>query len=182
MSVISVLILSRLPWLLAAYNYLRGAPSPIDQSALALLGSDFARIIILISFIIGMMIGLYLSSFVTTKLDIVRKEGEARISVRLFLVLLFQWEFFMMPIQAIWSLDLVINGYPTSSYLSDLSYYMMAGFLVAFAIPILLKYGLLVLHTKSIDSKIKLVELRRGNGFIKLQCLILKVIHGGPDP
>ncbi|TFG30023.1 hypothetical protein EU528_08830 [Candidatus Thorarchaeota archaeon] len=183
LSLLSVLILGRLPWLIGAYNYLRGAPSPIDQFALALLGSDLTRIIILISIILGMVIGLYLSRFVTTKLDVVRKEGESRISVRLYLALLFQWEFFILPIQAIWFLDLVIFGYPTSSFLSDFGYYMMAGFFMAFTIPVLLRYGLLVMHAKSIDSKIRLIELRGGNRFMKrLQLLILKVIPEDPDP
>jgi len=50
-----LIILGQIPWLLGAYNYLRGAPSPIDQTALALLGSDLTRLAVLISAITGMI-------------------------------------------------------------------------------------------------------------------------------
>lgn len=182
-SLFGVLILSRLPWLISAYNYLRGAPSPIDQSALALLGSDLSRIAVLSSCIIGMVIGLYLFRFVTTKLDAVRKEGETEISVRMYLALLLSWELFILPIQAIWFLDLVVYGYPTSSFLRDLGYFTMAGFFVVFAIPVLLKYLLLVLHTRSIDSRVTLIQHISGKGFKRrTQYLTLRVIYDGPDP
>jgi hypothetical protein len=69
-----VLVLSTLPSFIGAYNYLSGAPSPIDQTILALLGSDSSRLVVLASCIIGMMIGLYLSNIVAAKLGILKKE------------------------------------------------------------------------------------------------------------
>jgi hypothetical protein len=181
LSLLGVLVLSRLSWLIGAYNYLRGAPSLIDQSVLTLLGSDFPRVIILISGIIGMLIGLYLSRVLIIKLDAVRKEGEARISVRTFFALQFQWAFFFLPISAIGTLDLVVYGYPTSSFLIDLAYFGMSSFFVAFTIPVLLKYIFLVMHARSIDSQIRLIEHRNVNGFIKLRFLTLRIIYDGPD-
>ncbi len=89
MSLLGALILTQLPRLIGAYNYLRGSSSLIDQSALTLLGSDLTRIAVFTSCIIGMGIGLYLFRFVTTKLDVVRKEGETEISVRMFLLFYF---------------------------------------------------------------------------------------------
>ncbi|TFG99314.1 hypothetical protein E4H12_03215 [Candidatus Thorarchaeota archaeon] len=183
LSLLGVFILSQLPWLIGAYNYLRGASSPIDQSALALLGSDLARIAVLISGIVGMVIGLYLSRFPTAKIDVARREGEARISVRMFLALLLLWEIFVIPNIAIGLLDSFFNGFLTSHFLSDLCWFMAAGYFLAYSIPVLIKYGFLVMHARSIDSKIELIELRSGNGFIKrFQCLILRVIYDGPDP
>ena len=183
LSFVGALILTQLSGLVGAYNYLRGSSSPIDQSALALLGSDLNRIIVLISSIVGIVIGLYLSHFVTTKLVVVRNEGEARISVRMFLALLLLWEFFILPFQAIWLLDWAIYGLYTSHFLSDLGWFMAAGCYLAYSIPVLLEYGLLVMHASSIDSRVSLIEHRSGNGFIRrLQCLTLRVIPNGPDP
>jgi len=87
LSLFGILILTQLPWLIGQYNYLRGASSPIDQSTLALLGSDLARLVVLTSSIIGMMIGLFLVRFVTRKLDVVRKEGKAELSARMYVAL-----------------------------------------------------------------------------------------------
>lgn len=182
LSFLGALILTQLFGLIGAYNYLRGSSSPIDQSALVLLGSDLTRIVIFSSCIIGMVIGLYLSRSVTTKLDVVKKEGETEISVRMFLALLFSWEFFILPILAIWVLDRVVYGFHTSNFLSNLSYFTLSGLIVAFSIPVLLKYGLLFLHTRSIDSRVTLIEHRSGNGFIKVKNYTLKVIRNGPDP
>ncbi len=176
-SLLGILTLTQLPWLIGQYNYLRGAPSPIDQSTLALLGSDLSGLVILASSIIGMMIGLFLSRFVTTKLDVVRKEGEVILSARMHVVLLSWWWFLIWPFQMICILEFIAYGPPTSHFLIDLGFSLTAGYWLAFAIPVLLKYLLLVLHAKSNDSRVKWVEFRRGSGFIKrLQYVVLKVV------
>jgi len=150
---------------------------------LALLGSDLTRIAVMISCILGIGIGLYLFRFVTTKLDVVRKEGETVIGVRMYIALNFLWILLILPIQLIWFLEVIIYGpYNTSHFLFDISSFTVAGFYVAFAIPVLMQYVRLVLHARSIDSRVKLIEHRSGNGFIKLKYLTLKVIRDGPDP
>jgi hypothetical protein len=180
----SVLVLGTLPWLIGAYNYLRGASSPIDQVILALLGSDSSRLVVLASSIIGIMLGLYLSRFVTTKLDVVKKEGEAELSTRMYTALLVWWVFPQWSLSIISLLDMSFNGFYTSKFLSDLGFFMMAGYFLAYSIPVLLKYVLLVRYTRSISSQIILVGLPRGgSGFKKrFQNLTLRIIHVGPDP
>ncbi len=178
----SVLILAGYLPTLMSYNYLRGSCSPIDQVILALLGSDLSRLAILASSIIGMMIGLFLSRFVTTKLDVVRKEGEVILSVRMYVVLFGWWWFLILPFLMIDILEVIVYGLPTSHFLMNLGFILTAGYSLAFAIPVLLKYCLLVLHAKSIDSRVKLIVLQRGSGFIKrLQYMVLKVVPDGPD-
>jgi len=183
LSLLGVFVLTQLPWLLGQYYYLIGASSPIDQFALALLGSDLTRIMVLISCIIGMAIGLYLSRFVTAKLDVVRREGETKLSQRMYFALFSWWIFLTWPFQTIWLLDSYYNGFATSRFLSDLGWFMAAGSFLAYSIPVLLKYVRLVLHSSSIDSQVVLVGLQSGSGFKKrFQCLTLRVIHDGPDP
>ncbi len=184
LSLLGALILTGyLPSLIISYNYLRGASSPIDQSVLALLGSDLTRIAILVSGIIGMAIGLYLARFVTKKLDIVRREGETGITVRMYIALLCGWTLFPFPIQTIWLLDRYYNGFATSRFVTDLGVFLMAGYFVAFAIPVLLKYVILVLHARSVDSQVELVGLQSGSGFKRrFQYLTLRIIPEGPDP
>jgi len=182
-SFMGVLFLTTLPWLIGAYNYLRGMSSPIDQVILALLGSDLSRLVVLASCIIGAMIGLYLSRFVTTKLDVLKKEGEAELSVRMYFFLFLWWVFPQYPISTISLLEMIIYGSPTSHFLSDLGFFMMAGYFLAYSIPVLSKYFRLVLYTSSIDSQIILVGLPSGSGFKRLsQNWTLKVVHEGPDP
>ena len=182
-SVGGVLILAGYLPTLMSYNYLRGSRSPIDQVVLALLGSDLLRLVILASSIIGMMIGLFLSRFVTTKLDVVRKEGEVILSARMYVVLVGWWWFLILPFSMIYILDSILHGiYVTSHFLNDLGYILAAGYSLAFTIPVLLKYRLLVLHAKSIDSRVKLIVLQRGSGFIKwVQHMTLKVVPDGSD-
>ena len=103
-----------------SYNYLRGSRSPIDQVLLALLGSDLSGLVILASSIIGMMIGLFLSRFVTTKLDVVRKEGEVMLSARMYVVLFGYWWFLILPFSMIHILDSIIHGiFSTSHFLNN---------------------------------------------------------------
>ena len=183
LSLLGVFVLGQLPWLIGAYNYLRGTPSPIDQSALALLGSDLTRISVLISGVAGMVIGLYLSRFVITKLDVVRKEGETRISARMYLALLFWWDFLVLSIQMIRILDSVVNGYATSRFLSDLGWYLMAGAFLAFSIPVIVKYVQLMLSASLTSSQVILVGCQSGSGFKKrIQDWTLRVVYDGPDP
>jgi hypothetical protein len=183
LSFLGAFVLFQIPWLVGAYNYLQGASSPIDQSALALLGSDLTRIAVLISCIGGMVIGLYLSRFATTKLDIVRKERETAISERMCFALIFWWIFLISPIQSIWLLDMVINGSPTSRLLSDLGWFLAAGAFLAFSIPVMVKYAQLVLSTSSSYSKIILIGHQSKSGFKKrFEDITLRVILDGPDP
>jgi hypothetical protein len=167
LSILGVLILTQLPWLIMSYNYLRGFSSPTDQAVLVLLGSNLSRMVILISSIIGMMIGLYLSQFITKKLDVVKKEGEAELSARMYFVLYSWWILLLLPFDAVFLLERVFYGPSSSHFLSDLCWFTNAGYLLAFAIPVLLKYGLLLLHEGSIDSQIELIRLRSDTGIKK---------------
>jgi hypothetical protein len=183
LSLFGILILTQLPWLIGQYNYLRGASSPIDQSTLVLLGSDLARLAVLTSSIIGMMIGLFLVRFVTRKLDVVRKEGKAELGARMYFALFVWWMLLSLPYDAISLLDSVVYGPSSSHFLSDLRWFTNAGYFLAFAIPVLLKYVLLVLHAKSIDSRVILIGLRSGSRFKRrFQYLTLGVTPSGPDP
>lgn len=183
LSLLGAFVLSQLPWLIGAYNYLQGAPSPIDQSSLALLGSDLTRIAVLISGVIGMVIGLYLSRFATTKLDVARKEGETGISRRMYLALLLWWNFLVVSIQLIWLLDMVVNGYFTSRFLSDLGWFLVAGTFLAYSIPVMVKYAQLLLSASSTNSQVILVGRQSGSGIRKqFQDITLRVIYDGPDP
>ena len=129
------------------------------------------------------MIGLYLSRFVTTKLDVLKKEGEAELSVRMYIALILWWMFPQWPVSTISLLERIIYGSPTSHFLSDLGFFMMAGYFLAYSIPVLSKYFLLLLHTSSIDSQVVLVGVPSGSGFKRrFQNLTLKVVHEGPDP
>jgi len=113
----------------------------------------------------------------------VKKEGEAELSKRLELFLLLWWMFPLWPTSTVSLLDMILNGFYTSHFLSDLGFFMMAGYFLGYSIPVILKYALLILHTSSIDSKIILVGLPSGSGFKKrFQSLTLKIIHEGPDP
>ncbi|MCK5151750.1 MAG: hypothetical protein KAQ65_07915 [Candidatus Thorarchaeota archaeon] len=165
------------------YNYLRGMPSPIDQSALALLGSDLSRLVLLVSAIIGIIVGSFLSRLVTKKLDTVRREGEALLSVRMYIGLIVWWQCAWIPYSTISLLEMALFGYPTSHFLSDISWYLMAGYFIAAGIPVMLKYFQLRWHADSIGSQVKLVESRVGKGFIKpIQKITMKLIPSGPDP
>lgn len=183
LSILGVLTLARIPWLIGAYNYLQGAPSPIDQSSLALLGSDSTRIIILTSAIIGIACGLYLTRFATTILDATRKEGETEISERKFYALFSWWMFFAFPVQLIGLLDRIINGSPTSRFLSDIGWFLLAGAFLAFSIPVIAKYAQLVLSASLTNSQVILVGHQSGGRFKKrFEDITLRVIYEGPDP
>ncbi len=176
------LVLSQIPWLLGAYNYLRGAPSPIDQVALALLGSDLARISVLVSATIGIMIGSFLSRFATKKLDIVRREGEVELG-RGFYFFSFAWfTVVALPFFSLTLLDMSLH-LVSSRFMTDIGLFLMAGYFLGYAIPVMLKYASLVRHAGSIDSRIMMTELRRGRGLVMLlQKLTMRIVHDGPDP
>jgi hypothetical protein len=183
-SIVGALILTfYIPRLVGYYNYLAGAPSPIDQVVLLLLGPDLSRLVVFTSSVIGMMIGLFLSHFVTTKLDVVRKEGKVELSARMHIGLYFWWVVLFMPLQMIFLLQWIVYGIPTSHFLDDIGFSLMAGFSLAFAVPILLKYIILVRHVKPIDSRVELIAVRSGSGFKRrLKYSVLRVIPYGPDP
>ena len=181
-SLMSCVLIYLIPWLLGAYNYLRGAPSPIDQAALALLGSDLTRLVVLLSAITGLMIGLFLSRFVTKKLDIVRREGEVEFGRGLYLVLCGWWTLVMTPFFSINLLDASLH-LVSSKFITDLGIFLMAGYFLGYAIPVMMKYTRLVLQARSIDSRVIMTELRRGSGRVKLlQKMTMRIVYDGPDP
>lgn len=183
-SIVGALILTfYIPRLVGYYNYLAGALSPIDQAVLLLLGPDLSRLVVFTSSVIGMMIGLFLSHFVTTKLDVVRKEGEVELSARMHIGLSLWWLILFLPLQMIFFLQWIVYGIPTSHFLDDIGISLMAGFSLAFAVPILLKYIILVRHAKSLDSRVELITIQSGSGFKRrLQNSVMRVIPYGPDP
>ena len=177
-----LIILGQIPWFLGAYNYLRGAPSPIDQTALALLGSDLTRLVVLISAISGMMIGSLLSRFITKKFDVVRREGEVDLGRGIYFVFMAWWTVVMWPF---FSINLLIQSLHefTSRFVTDIGIFLMAGYFLGYAIPVMMKYARLVRHAGSIDSRVKVTELRRGSGLVMLlQKMTMRVVHDGPDP
>ena len=177
-----LIILGRIPSLLGAYNYLRGAPSPLDQTALALLGSDLTRLAVLISAISGMMIGLFLSRFITKKFDVVRREGEVDLGRGIYFVFFAWWTVVMWPVFSVNLLDQSLHGF-TSRFVTDIGFFLMAGYFLGYAIPVMMKYARLVWYAESIDSRVKVTELRRGSGLVMLlQKLTMRVVHDGPDP
>lgn len=176
------LILGTLPWLLGAYNYLMGAPSPIDLAALAVLGSDLTRLVILISTIIGIMIGSLLSTIITKKFDIVRREGEAEFGPGLYMVSFLWFILVTIPVSIVNLLDMLIHGI-TSRFVTDLGYFLMAGYFLGYAIPVMIKYVRLVLYAGSSDARVKMTVFDRGSGRVKLiHKMTLEVVHDGPDP
>ena len=168
---------------LIAYNYLRGMQSPIDQYVLALLGSDISRLAVLFSAVIGIFIGLFLSHRVTKKIDTVKREGEVYLSFMMYVGLFF-WYLCTLVLHFTISLtEMGLLGFPTSRFLSNISWIAMSGYFVAFGIPVLLKYILLHQYAKSIDSQVKLVVLRSGRGRRKrFHRITLKLVPSGPDP
>ncbi len=177
-----LIILGQIPWFLGAYNYLRGTPSPIDQTALALLGSDLTRLAVLISAITGMMIGSFLFRFITKKLDIVRREGEVELGRASYFVLFAWWTVGMWPFFSVNLLVQSLHGF-TSRFVTDIGIFLMAGYFLGYAIPVMMKYARLVWHAESIDSRVIMTELRRGSGLVKsVQKLTMRVVHDGPDP
>ncbi len=177
-----IIILGRIPWFLGAYNYLRGAHSPIDQTALALLGSDLTRMVVLISAISGMIIGSLLSRFITKKFDVVRREGEVDLGRGIYFVF-FAW--YLVVMWPFFSVNLLIQSLHefTSSFVTDIGIFLMAGYFLGYAIPVMIKYARLVRHAGSIDSRVKVTELRRGSGLVMLlQKMTMRVVHDGPDP
>ncbi|MHA1576310.1 MAG: hypothetical protein ACTSU3_03005 [Candidatus Thorarchaeota archaeon] len=176
------LVLSTLPMLLGAYNYLMGAPSQIDLAALAVLGSDLTRLVILISTIIGIMIGSLLSTIVTKKFDIVRREGEAEFGRGLYMVSFAWWTLVVIPVSFVNLLDMLIHGI-TSRFVTDLGYFLMAGYFLGYAILVMIKYVRLVLYAGSSDARVKMTVIHRGSGRVKLiHKMTLEVVHDGPDP
>ena len=152
--------LIRIPMLIQAYNYLAGARPPIDQAVLALLGHDNSRLALIVLCIIGGVVGLAFSHIVTAKLNNTRIEGEVELR-RSFLAFLFGWQvgfwvYWMAPVSQL----IDINSW----FLDDVALYVAAGWSLGYFIPILIKYILLSLHARSINSHIELVGPTRGSG------------------
>jgi hypothetical protein len=173
-------ILTSLP---ITYNYLRGAPSPIDEYVLALLGSDLSRIVVVFFAVIGVVVGSLLSYFVIKKLNFVKREGEVTLSVRMYMIIFFWWQFAWIPNLTISLVQIILLGIPNSSFLRDIGYAAVSGYSAAAGIPILLKYFFLNQYSSSTNSKLKLVAFRERRGHLKpVHHLVLKLVPSGPDP
>jgi hypothetical protein len=166
------------------YNYLRGAPSPIDQYVLILLGSDLSRLVILIFAIIGIVIGSLFSRFVIKKLDSAKREQEVVLSLTTYIVVfLLWWQCVLIPSTIIDLIEMAFFGYPTSHFLRDLSWAFMSGYFISAGIPIVLKYYLLRNYAYTINSQIILLQSQVGGGLIKrVQHVTLMLVQTGPDP
>jgi hypothetical protein len=99
-------------------------------------------------------------------------------------VFLFLWPVFVFwPLSTISLLEWIFNGFVTSHFLSDFGNFMTAGYFLAFSIPVLLKYALLILHARLISSQIILVGIPGGTGLMKsYRNFTLRIVHEGPDP
>lgn len=169
--------------LVGAYNYLRGTPSPLDQAVLALLGSDLSRLVILVLSIVGLLVGLYLSRFATEKLTALKRDGAAGLSKKMYLFLSSLW--WGVP----WSFFIITQLYEryvygiTSHFTSTLGISMLGGYLIAFSIPILVRYLSTVLHSRSFDSQIVLEGRRTGSGSIRpLNDITLRIVPQNSSP
>ena len=177
-----ILFISQLPLLLGANNYLMGAPSPIDLAALAVLGSDLTRLVILISAIIGLLFGIFLSTIVTKKFDIVRRDGSVEFGRGLYFFSFFGCFFFVTAVHIINILDRILQEF-TSQFVSSLGDFLMAGYFLGYTILVMIKYVRLVLYADSSDGRVKTTVIHRGSGRVKLiHKMTLEVVHDGPDP
>lgn len=159
-----------------------GAPSPIDLAALAVLGSDLTRLVILISAIIGLLFGIFLSTIVTKKFDIVRRDGAVEFGRGLYFFSFFGCLLFVTVVNIINILDRTRQEF-TSQFMSSLGDFLMAGYFLGYTILVMIKYVRLVLYADSSDGRVKTTVIHRGSGRVKLvQRMTLEVVHDGPDP
>jgi len=166
--------------LLIFYNYLRGSPSPIDQSALALLGSDGARMVVWCSCIVGVVIGLLACRPVISILNALRRDGEVLLTRKRYAAI------FVLPNmgpQAIFLIGLSYNPVYgiQSKFLSDIALMLMAGYSVAFSFPMLFKYALLAWFAKNTGSRLCLIYLREDGAPRKEAKLFLRILHDRPN-
>jgi hypothetical protein len=165
------------------YNYLRSAPSPIDECVLALLGSDLSRLVVVFSAVTGVVVGSLLSHFVIKKLSSAKSEGEVVLSVRTYMILFFWWLFAWIPYLTISLVETALFGIPNSSFIEDIGLAAVSGYSVAAGIPIFLKYSFFQWYANSISSKITLVVFQDRRGLIRpVRQAVLKLIPSGPDP
>ena len=177
-----ILFIVQLPLLLGADNYLGNAPSPIDVAAFAILGSDLARLVVLISTIISLLFGIFLSTIVTKKFDIVRRDGATEFGRGLYLFSFSWYLLFLTPVYIINYLDRTLQEF-TSQFVSSLGDFLMAGYFLGYAILVMIKYVRLVLYADSSDGRVKTTVIHRGSGRVKLiHKMTLEVVHDGPDP
>ena len=164
------------------YNYLRGSQSLIDQYILALLGSDLSRVVVLLFAVTGIIIGLILVRLVTKKIDIVKREGVVILSAKFYIFCFFWWTCATIPDATISLIERSLVGFHTSWFLRDIRFAIMSGYFVAFGVPILLNYFLLLRYANSIDSQVTVVTVQEGNGLIKpVRQTILKLVRSGPS-
>ena len=132
--------------------------------------------------VIGIVIGSFLARFVTKKIDIVKREREVILSTKLYLFAFFWWQCASLPQAMITLIEINLVGFYTSWFLRDISYAIMCGYFVAFGVPVLLKYFLLLRYANSIDSQVKLVGVKGGTGRIKpIKWTVLKLTPIGPS-
>ena len=137
---------------------------------------------VIIATIIGIMIGSLLSTIITKRFDIVRKEGEVEFGRGLDLVYFAWWTWVVIPVFSVNLLDLSLHV-SSSRFMTDLGFFLMAGYFLGYAIPVMIKYARLVLYAGSIDSRVNMTELRRGSGLVMLlQKMTMRIVYDGPDP
>jgi len=112
----------------------------------------------------------------------VRKEGEVDLGRGIYFVFIAWWTVVMSPFFSVNLLVQSLHGF-TSRFVTDIGFFLMAGYFLGYAIPVMMKYARLVWYAGSIDSRVIMTELRQGNGLVKwLQKLTMRVVHDGPDP
>ena len=175
-----LLVLTELPGLLGQYNYLRGAPSLIDQIAQASLGSDVTRAIVLVSGVFGMAIGLYLSHFVSRKLKTVREEGRVEISQPVYLCLFMWWILLTTPNTTIqlWQL---IAFESSSHFLADIGSFLMAGSFLSYSLPVLVAYAITLWHADLNNSKIEFRIIQDERGLELTQQIEIRIAYSGSE-
>lgn len=166
--------------LLIFYNYPRGSPSLVDKSALALLGSDGARMVVWCSCIVGAVIGLLACRPFISILNALRRDGEVLLSARMRLVVYAGPSFIGVP--ALILLLPYSPGYGVQSrFLSDIALLLMAGYFVAFCFPVLFKYTLLARYAKTTGSRLCLLLFRRDGASRREAKVFLKILHDRPN-
>jgi hypothetical protein len=164
----------------AAYNYLRGSPSSIDQSVLSLLGSDITRMIVWDLCVAGALIGLVVAREFISILNVVKKEESALLTYEKRLVLLGWPIFILLPGSALVVVATTSYGI-TSRFVSDLALSLMAGYFVAFGIPAFITFSLLIWHVKRTESRLCLLSFRKADSKWRTGEALLRIQHGPPN-
>ena len=162
--------------LLIHYNYLRGSSSLIDQSVLASLGSDGARIVVWCSCIVGAVIGLLACRPVISILNVLRRDEEILLTRMRYAAI------GVLPLVGSQAMFIIVLSYnlvygSQSKFLSDIGLMLAAAYSIAFCFPMLFKYALLSWYTKSTGSRLCLISLREDGASRKEAQVLLKMLH-----